>query len=140
MGAGLGGRAAGDRCDAACTELLLGAGEEARGRDHSGGRRISLRDKPIGADVARPCRPEARGEVRRLQHRRVQQRADRRQRPDQQTGGDLSHENKTARTAAVRRGETVNAGALTAMFKAIIANNQAGGWRKLKRDREVRAG
>jgi hypothetical protein len=29
--------------------------------------------------------------------------------------------------------ETINAGALTAMFKAIIANNRAGGWRKLKR-------
>jgi hypothetical protein len=47
------------------------------------------------------------------------------------TGG---HENKTARTVAVREGETVNAPALTAMFKQIIANNRAGGWRKLKRE------
>src|SRR5215831_21063369 len=46
------------------------------------------------------------------------------------TGG---HGNKTARTVAVRKGETINAPALTAMFKQIIANNRAGGWRKLKR-------
>ena len=42
------------------------------------------------------------------------------------------HDNKTARTVAVRRGETINARALTAMFRQIIANNRAGGWRKLK--------
>ena len=46
------------------------------------------------------------------------------------TGG---HGNKTARTVAIREGETINAPALTAMFKQIIANNRAGGWRKLKR-------
>ena len=46
------------------------------------------------------------------------------------TGG---HENETARTVAVREGETVNAPALTAIFEQIIANNRAGGWRKLKR-------
>ena len=49
------------------------------------------------------------------------------------TGG---HGNKTARTVAVREDETVNAAALTAMFRQIIANNRAGGWRKLKRDAE----
>ena len=43
------------------------------------------------------------------------------------------HENKTARTVAIRQGETINARALTNMFKAIIANNRAGGWRKLRR-------
>jgi hypothetical protein len=48
------------------------------------------------------------------------------------TGG---HDNKTARTVAVRRGETINAGALGAMFQQIIAINRAGGWRKLKPDR-----
>jgi hypothetical protein len=42
------------------------------------------------------------------------------------------HENKTARTVAFCEGETINAPALTAMFKQIIANNRAGGWRKLK--------
>jgi hypothetical protein len=44
------------------------------------------------------------------------------------------HDNKTARTVAYRQGEPVNAPALTAMFKEIIANNRAGGWRTLKRD------
>jgi hypothetical protein len=44
------------------------------------------------------------------------------------------HDNKTARTVAVREGETINAAALTAMFKHIIADNRAGGWRKLKRE------
>jgi hypothetical protein len=46
------------------------------------------------------------------------------------TGG---HGNKTGRTVAVREGETLNARALSTMFKQIIANNRAGGWRKLKR-------
>ena len=47
------------------------------------------------------------------------------------TGG---HENKTARTVAIYRDETVNAPALQRMFEQIIANNRAGGWRRLKRD------
>jgi hypothetical protein len=34
---------------------------------------------------------------------------------------------------SVRQNETINASALTAMFKQIIANNRAGGWRKLQR-------
>jgi len=53
--------------------------------------------------------------------------------PDPQgiiTGG---HGNKTARTVAIREGEAVNSPALAAMFRQIIANNRAGGWRKLKR-------
>src|SRR5215469_224009 len=45
------------------------------------------------------------------------------------TGG---HDNKTGRTVAIRQGETINAAALSAMFRQIIANNRAGGWRKLK--------
>ena len=48
------------------------------------------------------------------------------------TGG---HDNQTARTVAVYEGETINAQALKAMFAQIIANNRAGGWRKLKRER-----
>src|SRR6266705_2661413 len=47
------------------------------------------------------------------------------------TGG---HGNKAARTVAVRQGETINAPAVTAMFRHIIADNRAGGWRKLKRE------
>ena len=41
-------------------------------------------------------------------------------------------DNKTARTVAIREGESINAPALTTMFRQIIANNRAGGWRKLK--------
>ena len=54
--------------------------------------------------------------------------------PDPERIITAGHENKTARTVAVRQGETINAPALTAMFRHIIANNRAGGWRKLKRD------
>lgn len=42
------------------------------------------------------------------------------------------HENKTARTVAFRQDEAINAPALTQIFRQIIANNRAGGWRKLK--------
>jgi hypothetical protein len=45
------------------------------------------------------------------------------------TGG---HDNRTARTVAIREGEAINAPALKAMFRQIIADNRAGGWRKLK--------
>jgi hypothetical protein len=54
--------------------------------------------------------------------------------PDPERIITSGHENKTARTVAVRQGERINARALTAMFTAIIANNRAGGWRKLKRE------
>ena len=42
------------------------------------------------------------------------------------------HDNATARTVAFRAGDVVNEPALLAMFRQIIANNRAGGWRKLK--------
>jgi hypothetical protein len=42
------------------------------------------------------------------------------------------HDNSTARTMAVLPGEAINAPALTAVLRAIIANNRAGGWRKIK--------
>jgi hypothetical protein len=45
------------------------------------------------------------------------------------TGG---HGNQTGRTVAIRQGEAINRPALKAIFKQIIANNRAGGWRKLK--------
>lgn len=47
------------------------------------------------------------------------------------TGG---HDNTTARTVAIRQGEPLNASALLAVFKQIVADNRAGGWRKLKAD------
>ena len=45
------------------------------------------------------------------------------------TGG---HGNETGRMIAIRQDEPINAPALTAIFRAIIADNRAGGWRKLK--------
>ena len=50
------------------------------------------------------------------------------------TGGQ---DNKTGRAIAYREGETINERALLALFRAIIANNRAGGWRRIQRDAGV---
>jgi hypothetical protein len=55
--------------------------------------------------------------------------------PDPEGIITAGHDNKTARTVAFGQGERINKRALSAMFKQIIANNRAGGWRKLKRER-----
>ena len=55
--------------------------------------------------------------------------------PDPEGIITAGHDNKTARTVAVHRSETINRPALITMFKQIIANNRAGGWRKLKSER-----
>jgi hypothetical protein len=55
--------------------------------------------------------------------------------PDPEGIITAGHENKTARTVAVRAGQAINARALKRMFEQIIANNRAGGWRKLKAQR-----
>ena len=47
------------------------------------------------------------------------------------TGG---HGNETGRTVAVRRDEQINERALLTMFRQIIADNRAGGWRTIKRE------
>ena len=47
------------------------------------------------------------------------------------TGG---HGNATARTIALRRGEPINAPALVRMLRRIVADNRAGGWRKIARE------
>jgi hypothetical protein len=47
------------------------------------------------------------------------------------TGG---HDNQTGRTVAVRQNETINTRALGEIFRQIIANNRAGGWRKIKQE------
>jgi hypothetical protein len=52
--------------------------------------------------------------------------------PDPEGIITAGHANKTARTVAFKRGDQVNEAALLAMFTHIIANNRAGGWRKLK--------
>ena len=40
--------------------------------------------------------------------------------------------NLTARAIQVRQGETINQRALLNLFKEVIKNNRAGGWRKVK--------
>lgn len=52
--------------------------------------------------------------------------------PDPEGIITAGHDNDTARTVGFREGEHVNAPALSAMFQQVIANNRAGGWRKLK--------
>jgi hypothetical protein len=42
------------------------------------------------------------------------------------------HGNATARAVQVFQGDAVNSSALLAMFRAVIANNRAGGWRRIK--------
>lgn len=54
--------------------------------------------------------------------------------PDPEGIITAGHDNKTARTVAFRRDEKINERALITMFRQIIANNRAGGWRKLKGD------
>jgi hypothetical protein len=54
--------------------------------------------------------------------------------PDPEGIITAGHDNKTARTVAFRRDEKINERALMTMFRQIIANNRAGGWRKLKRE------
>lgn len=54
--------------------------------------------------------------------------------PDPEGIITAGHNNESARTVAFRKGEKINAPALTDMFQHIIANNRAGGWRKLKRE------
>jgi hypothetical protein len=60
--------------------------------------------------------------------------------PDPEGIITAGHDNKTARTVAFRRDEAIYAPALTAMFRQIIANNRAGGWRKLKGPQEPARG
>ena len=57
--------------------------------------------------------------------------------PDPEGIITAGRDNTTARTVAFRQGEPVNERALLAMFRQIIANNRAGGWRKLKREASV---
>lgn len=57
--------------------------------------------------------------------------------PDPEAIITAGHDNKTARTVAFHQDDPINAPALTAMFTQIIANNRAGGWRKIKREMET---
>jgi hypothetical protein len=42
------------------------------------------------------------------------------------------HGNATARAVQIYHGGTINGPALLAMFRAVIANNRAGGWRRIR--------
>jgi hypothetical protein len=52
--------------------------------------------------------------------------------PDPEGIITAGHANQTARTVGVREGEAINRPALLAMFRQIVADNRAGGWRRLK--------
>jgi hypothetical protein len=54
--------------------------------------------------------------------------------PDPEGIITAGHGNETGRTIAVRQDEKINERALVTMFRQIIANNRAGGWRRLKRE------
>jgi hypothetical protein len=55
--------------------------------------------------------------------------------PDPESIVTSGHENKTGRCVAVYEGEEVPAEPLLEMFRAIIANNRAGGWRAIQAGR-----
>ena len=48
------------------------------------------------------------------------------------------HGNTTGRQIAIYRGQAINRPALLEMLRRIIADNRAGGWRKLERERSHR--
>ena len=52
--------------------------------------------------------------------------------PDPEGIITAGHGNLTGRQIAIYEGQPINERALLAIFRAIIANNRAGGWRKLK--------
>ena len=52
--------------------------------------------------------------------------------PDPDRIINQGHGNKTARAIQLRRGDSINERALLNLFRAVIANNRAGGWRKVQ--------
>ena len=58
--------------------------------------------------------------------------------PDPEGIITAGHDNKTGRMIAIYRDDKINKQALVTMFRHIIANNRAGGWRKLKREGSAR--
>ena len=43
------------------------------------------------------------------------------------------HDNQTARMISFKRGDPIPRGPIVTMLRQIVANNRAGGWRKIKR-------
>ncbi|HWZ65926.1 MAG TPA: DUF1801 domain-containing protein [Patescibacteria group bacterium] len=52
--------------------------------------------------------------------------------PDPEGIINQGQNNLTARAIQIHQGDTINQHALLNLFKAVIANNRAGGWRKLQ--------
>jgi hypothetical protein len=52
--------------------------------------------------------------------------------PDPEGIINQGHGNVTARAIQIRQGDAINERAFVNLFKAVIANNRAGGWRKVK--------
>lgn len=52
--------------------------------------------------------------------------------PDPEGIITAGHNNKTVRMISIHEDEPINAPALTQLFRHIIANNRAGGWRRIK--------
>ena len=55
--------------------------------------------------------------------------------PDPEGIITAGHDNKTGRMISFRKDDKINKPALLAMFRQIIANNRAGGWRKIKQEK-----
>ena len=53
--------------------------------------------------------------------------------PDPEGIITAGHDNQTGRMISLYQDDVINEPALVAMFRQIIANNRAGGWRKLKK-------
>jgi len=52
--------------------------------------------------------------------------------PDPENLINQGQGNKTARSIQIRKGDSINEKAFIQLFRAIIANNRAGGWRKIQ--------
>ncbi len=53
--------------------------------------------------------------------------------PDPRGVINQGHDNATARAVQIRAGDKIDDEAMIALFRAVIANNRAGGWRRLTR-------
>src|SRR6516164_4526924 len=57
--------------------------------------------------------------------------------PDPEGIINQGHANSSARAIQVYQGKPIKKHALLNLFRAVIANNRAGGWRRLQRNRET---
>ena len=53
--------------------------------------------------------------------------------PDPENLINQGRGNKTARSIQIREGDAINEEVLLNLFRAVIANNRAGGWRKIRK-------